>query len=80
MYLYLDSFGAHVDKISVMIVGMYCGPPPLSRTGLVPAHTLLVGTPPPTLPPPIFIIVHVVVQLSHYFYLLPQDGSGRQST
>ena len=33
--------------------------------------------PPPT---PIFIIVHVVGQLSLYFYFLPQDGSAGQST
>ena len=58
-------------------VGMYCGPP-LSQTGLVPACTLVVGSPPP--PPPFFIIVHVVLQLSLYFYFSPQDGSDGQST
>ena len=31
MYLYLYSFGADVDKISVIVVGMYCGPPPFSN-------------------------------------------------
>ena len=31
MYLYLYSFGAHVDKISVIIVGIYCAPPSLSN-------------------------------------------------
>ena len=35
MYLYLYSFGAHVDKISVMVVGMYCGPPSPSPS---PSH------------------------------------------
>ena len=84
MYLYLYSFGARVVKISVSIVGIYCGPP-LSRTGLVPVCTpVVVSPPPPPLPPPrpptILIIVHVLVQLSLYFYFSPQDGSARQST
>ena len=36
---------------------------------------------PPCLAPlPLFIIVHVVVQLNLYFYFWPQDGSDRQST
>ena len=91
MYLYLYSFGAHVDKISVMVVGTGTKPvfgggwamvtrwvdtctwlgsvgmywaPPLSLTGLVPAHTLVVGCFPPT----IFTLILSTSAPNEYIY------------